>query len=116
MRTEKRLIDALFPLGLPVQNGVYSGGREAHFVFVINTVPTNFADDAPQCELHLIAVHLYAPPEQDVTALIDSAKAALVQAGFDYPEITNASDAEWHHTVLETQCVEGVCGYGGNAV
>lgn len=108
MSVDKRIRDALLPLGLPVENSVYQGTAKSYFVFNYQSLGADFGDDGPAHERFLVQVHLFAPLGENVTGRVREAKRALCAAGFTWPEVTNADDADGRHRVLECELAEGV--------
>lgn len=103
MTEEKRIRDALLPVGLDVESAGYSGENPTYMVFNFSSRGENFADDEPQNELFLIAVHLFAPMDVDITAFKDAIKNCLIAAGFTYPTIEDVSDDDVRHVVFECE-------------
>lgn len=101
------LITALGEFNLPVYQNQYTGDQSVYFVFNIGEIPQDFADDYPQHERALIQLHLFAPISLNTTAMRAGIKGALVDAGFDYPSVTDASDEDGQHLVFETGCAYG---------
>jgi len=99
---------ALAGLGYPVVTNVYTGSAQTYFVITLNTLPADFADDAPQHLRNLIMLHLYAPHELNTVALRKDVARALVGAGFTYPSIMDASDEQTQHIVFECEGTEAV--------
>lgn len=110
MSVAEDLRQALAFAGLPIAYGTYMGAAETYLVFNYTTMPTHFADDAPLHERYLIQVHLFAPLENNTTALERQIKRALADNEFDYPSTVDASDESrqgnagaTRHLVFETE-------------
>ena len=108
MSVESRIVSALKPRGYPIENAVYHGNAKKYYTYLDNTVPTDFADDAPQHEIHLVSVHFFAPLSGNISDDIQATKRALRRAGFTWPEVVNASDGNGRHIVFECEDAEGV--------
>ena len=108
MSVESRIVAALKPMGYPVENAVYHGDAKKYYTFLDNTIGTDYADDAPNHEKHLVSVHFFAPLSGNISADIKATKRALFAAGFTWPEVINASDDTGRHFVFECEDVEGV--------
>ena len=108
MTVNERIIAALKPEGFPVKPDLYDGQEDIFYTFNFDTRGELFADDAPQCEVCLIQVHLTCPRRFDSVELRRRTVKRLFQAGFTYPEVTNASDKDAQHYVFECEWIEGV--------
>lgn len=107
---EKRIRDALIPLGYDVEKGVYRGSNKTYFVFGYNTIPIQPSDDTPEFEKYLIWVRLVAPITTKITGLILQAKRALENAGFSYPQSVMADSQDNQESLLETEWAEQIGG------
>lgn len=106
MSIESRLKKILGMFGDPVENGAYHGKATRYWTFNISTHGANFADDMPQDEICLVQIHLFAPRTFNHLNYIRAAKVALANDGFIWPEVTDLSDDEGRHIVLETARVQ----------
>ena len=106
MSVDKTIRDTLLPFGVPVENSVYMGEAKSYFVFNYTSLGADFGDDEPGHERFLVQAHYYAPLTENVTGRIKAAKQALFNAGFTWPEVTNADDNEGRHRVLECEIAE----------
>lgn len=107
MNVALALRNALSGLSLPVYQNEYTGENPVYFVFNISTVPDDFADDNPQHERAVVQLHLFCPISQNTTELRGQVKRALVDAEFDYPSLTDATDEDGQHVVFGTGCAYG---------
>lgn len=103
---DAKLKKALSKTKLDVERSVYLGKEKKYIVFDYNTIPDDYADDEPERERYLIAVHLFAPLKDNINSLVRSLKNLLVTAGFSYPETEDASSSSERHIVLETEITE----------
>ena len=94
--------------GYPCAQNEYTGKEPVYFVFNLNTIPTNYANNNPLHERYLVQLHLYAPQSLNTTVLQKQIKHALCAAGFLYPSQENASDETGQHIVFETETTEAV--------
>ena len=103
------IIAAVAFSGLPCAYEVYGGSATTFLTYNMNSVPTNFADDAPQHDRWLIQLHLFAQPTTDTTTLRNQIKAALFAAGFTYPSQVDATapDDPERHVVFDFETAEG---------
>lgn len=104
----KRLKEALDPIGLPVRDSVYSGKENRYIVFNYDAVKDDFADDKAEHLIYLIQVHLFAPAGENTLQIREKIKKNLYAAGFDYPDETDASDKDGQHRVFELEEAGGI--------
>lgn len=107
MTVEARLKKLLMQFGDPVENAEYNGKSERYYTFNISTHGTNYADDMPQEEIVMVQIHFFAPRNYNYVSRIRDTKVALANEGFLWPEMTDASDSEGRHVILETSYVQG---------
>nr|DAO08737.1 MAG TPA: Protein of unknown function (DUF806) [Caudoviricetes sp.] len=119
-RTIKAAIEPIVPVCLP--NLYDPGDDEArvseYCTFNYSEVPTSFGDDAPMFVRYLVQLHWYLPTGANPFARKQRIKKALFDAGFTYPEVTNAGysgegsksgqDHGGQHYVFECELAEGV--------
>ncbi len=105
---EKKIKDAIEPLGYSVYPNNYDGDDETYFVFNHNTVPGDFGNNVPQHERALIQVHLFCPHTFNSVTLRKNIKKNLSDAGFSWPYMTNASEKDNQHYTFECEDAEGV--------
>jgi len=116
MSVESKIVSAMSFTGLPCRNGIYKGTATTYLTFNANSIPADFADDAPQHERWLVQLHLYAPVESNTIALRKQIKAAIQCAGFTFPSQIDASgslregdmDSMVRHIVFEFETAEGM--------
>lgn len=113
MSAAERITAALAPLGLDTDNGISRSEADEYIVFRADTLPTGYADDRPQYERALVQVHYYAPAAGSASAVTERIKRALFDAGFTWPAVTDASDADGRHLVFECEDAEWI-DYGDN--
>lgn len=94
----------LLTLGYPVAQGTYTGTATTYITFNYTTNPECFAGDEPDAEVYLIMVHLIAPATLNTTLLQKTIKDLLMNAGYPYPTMIDASDDPTEqHLVFETE-------------
>ena len=107
----EKLCAAVTPLVAICRPNVYEPdiGEDSviYCTYNYNELPRIFAEGSPDVIVHLVMLHLYAPNGRDCRKLKRDLALALHLAGFTYPEITDASDADGQHFVLECQIGEG---------
>lgn len=84
----------------------YTGTDETYLVFNYTMVPDAYSDDEPEYNRYLCQVHFYAPFTFNSIAISQQIKQVLEDAGFTYPEQTDASDEEGQHIVFEFEGIE----------
>lgn len=111
MTINEVLQEALSILDVPVYPKVFEGTEDSYIVFNYNTVPIDFADDAPEHERYLIQVHFFCPLGSNSLSDAKQIREALFEAGMTWPEVSDASDQSGQHLVFECEMAEGIC-YG----
>ena len=102
---EKRLTDALAPIGWPIFNGVYQGKAKSYIVLRHSDLPALPGDDRPGALRILVYVDIYCPLSGNPTATVNAVRRALYNAGMTYPTTEDASDADTRHIVLECEAI-----------
>ena len=91
---------------------VYVGSAREYVVYNYSIIPAVYAESAPHAARYLVQVHYYSPREKNPTAAILAIDRALFNAGFTWPSVTDASDAEGQHHVLQCETCDGGGYYG----
>jgi len=99
------LPDAVYPI-------VNTGGGTEYFVWNYSVIPTLWAESRPNAARYLVQAHYYCPHRKNPQATILAAERALVDAGFTWPSLTDASDEDGQHWVLECEYTDGGGMYG----
>jgi hypothetical protein len=99
---------ALASFGYPVAESIYTDTESTYFVFTVNAIPADYADDAPQHVRNLIMLRLHCPHTADMTDKKKEIKLAVFNAGFTYPTETDASDDKTQIIVFEFENAEAV--------
>ena len=109
----QKLTEALEPI-LPgaVFPMVYTGKDLKYIVWNYSVLPSVWADRAPHAARYLVQVHFYLPHGENPQAAILALSRAIFDAGFTWPELTDASDEEGQHWVLECEYTDGGGYYG----
>ena len=102
---EKRLTDALAPIGWPIFNGVYQGKAKSYIVLRHSDLPALPGDDRPGALRILVYVDIYCPLSGNPTATVNAVRRALYNAGMTYPTTEDASDADTRHIVVECEAI-----------
>lgn len=104
---------ALAPLyGENVYPDVYVGSAVEYVVYNYSILTAVHAESAPQAARYLVQVHLYSPREKNPTEAILALDRALWEAGFTWPSLTDASDEDGQHHVLQCEYCDGGGVYG----
>lgn len=108
MSIESRIRTALASFEHKVYPDTYNGSDKTYFVFNYNTIPDDFGGNQPWHDRALVQVHLFCPHDLNTVQMRKDIKLALLGAGFTYPSMINASDADSQHWVFEFETVEAV--------
>jgi hypothetical protein len=99
---------ALTPIA-PAEAGSYSGTEPIYIVFSYASSPDNFADNAPEHEVHLVQVELSAPLGVNVLGKRRAIKAVLFAATGSWPKYHEATDANGQRHIFECEAL-GIAG------
>lgn len=111
MSVGSRLMAAITPLIREAAPQVYTGKALEYATYNISSWPDLYAESEPGAIQRFVQVHIYLPHGRDPEEKLDQMAEALLRAGFTYPSVTDASDSEGQHFVLECRDAEGR-GYG----
>lgn len=75
--------------------------------FNYSEIPDAFGDESPEAIRYLVQLHYFLPIGANSIAKKKQLKNALLNAGFTYPSVTNASDADGQHYALECEYADG---------
>lgn len=104
MTVNEKIIQALSPFGLKVTPDFFGGGAEEYFTFnYADDRASDFGDNEP---IHVVAymqIHYFCPVKKDHLKLKKEVRKALMEAGFTYPVVIDAtvSGDEERHLVFE---------------
>ena len=85
----------------------YGGTATEYCTFNYSEIPDAFGDESPGAIRYLVQLHYFLPTGTNPYAKKKQLKNALLSAGFTYPSVTNASDADGQHYVLEAEYCDG---------
>lgn len=91
---------------------VYTGKAKEYLVWNYSVLPVVWAERAPQAARYLVQVHFYLPHGKNPQTAILALSRAVFDAGFTWPSLTDASDEEGQHWVLECEYTDGGGYYG----
>ena len=91
---------------------LYTGPLLRYIVWNYSVIPTLWAESRPGAARYLVQVHFYLPHKESPRAAILALQRALADAGFTWPDITDASDEDGQHWVLECEYADGGGCYG----
>lgn len=91
---------------------VYTGTLLRYVVWNYSVLPAVWAEGQPHAARYLVQVHFYLPHKEDARAAILSISRALFDAGFTWPNLTDASDEEGQHWVMECEYTDPGGAYG----
>ena len=102
---ESVLPDAAFPQ-------VYTGPLLKYAVWDYNVMPAVWAERAPHAARYLVQVHFYLPHKENPQTAILALSRALFEKDFTWPTVTDATDSDGQHWVLECEYADGGGYYG----
>ena len=103
-------LNALFPGAAWPET--YQGTALTYVTWNHWTIPEVYAEGLPAAARHRTQVHLFLPRGTDPAGYLLSIPTALYAAGFTWPGVTDASDAEGGHWVFECERVNGGAVHG----
>lgn len=107
MSIDSAIRNAITPIIPIVKPNVYTGSETEYCVFNYTELPTLHGDNSPHAIRYLVQVHWFLPTGTNPNAKKKQIKNALMNAGFTYPSVINASDGDGQHFVFECQYVDG---------
>lgn len=107
MDVSERLRAAVLPVVAVCVPVFYTGDSTEYCTFNISRSPEADGDNEPTLMRHLVQLHYHLPWPNDPRAKIKALCRAVLDAGFTYPEQTDASDADGQHYVFEFEDVDG---------
>ncbi len=112
MSVEARVKAALDVFGDPVEKSVlYAASSERparYYAFSCTSFGDDYGDDEPGCEHWLVSVHLFAPLSENCIQRRKETKQALFDAGFTWPQFTDATDQDGQHFVFECETIDTI--------
>lgn len=102
---EKRLTDALTPIGWEIAVTVYKGTADSYLVIRHGDHPIGHGDDRPGALRILVYVDIYCPLDFNPVATVNAVRRALFNAGCTYPTTEDASDDDCRHIVVECEAI-----------
>ena len=90
----------------------FTGEGTEYFVWNYSVINTLWAESRPNAARYLVQAHYYCPHRENPRTVLVAAERALVDAGFTWPSLTDASDEEGQHWVLECEYTDGGPYYG----
>lgn len=85
----------------------YTGTATEYCTFNYSEIPDAFGDELPEAIRYLVQLHYFLPTGASPITKKKQLKNALLNAGFTYPSVANASDADGQHYVLECEYADG---------
>ncbi|MDO5346554.1 MAG: phage tail protein [Lachnospiraceae bacterium] len=83
---------ALTPFGIPITADFFGGGAKEYFTFnYADDRAAGFGDDEPLQVVAYMQIHYFAPMEKDYLSIKKKIRKALFNAGFTYPDVTDAT-------------------------
>lgn len=104
---------AIAPIAPECVPDQYTGTETEYCTFNYSEIPDAFGDESPGAIRYLVQLHYFCPNIGkdglyfNPYAKKKRLKNALLNAGFTYPSVTNASDADGQHIIFETEYCDG---------
>lgn len=108
MSIEERILQTVKPIVPEVRPDLYTGDSTEYCTYNLDELPEGHGDDRPRAVRCLVQVHYFLPLGRSPMKTRRALARALLGAGFTYPTVTNASDSDSQHWVLECEWVEGL--------
>ena len=107
MSVDTALQTSLASLGLPVSPNIYRGQATEYIVTNYTTIPEVYAERVAHAARYLVQVHYLLPHGENPNETLADIAKALSSGGFTWASVTNASDDEGQHYVLECEYADG---------
>ena len=91
---------------------VYTGSLLKYIVWNYNVIPAVYAESVPHAARYAVQVHYYLPHKENPQTAILTLSRALSNRGFTWPTVTDATDSDGQHWVLECEYADGGGYYG----
>lgn len=104
MTVNEKIIQALGKFGLKVTPDFYGGGSKEYFTFnYADDRASDFGDNEPINVVAYMQIHYFCPVKKDYLNLKKKVRRALMEVGFTYPTVTDATEPgdEERHLVFE---------------
>ena len=85
------LLDDVIKVAEP---GIYTGTESQYCIFRADELGADFGDDGPGAVRYLVTVHYFCPWDFNSIAERQALRRRLFEAGFTWPDLTDASTAE----------------------
>lgn len=102
------IIDTVKPIVSVCVPDIHYGPEKEYCTFNTSIYGDSHGDDEPTALLYRIQLHYFLPNGINPRPVLEKLSRALLQADMVWPEVTNASDRDSQHYVLETEWVGGV--------
>jgi len=101
----KQIIQALRPFGLKIADGLYEGTDNEYFYFVLaDDRAEDMGDDEPLAYVSYVQINYVCPWSKSYSDMKRRIRAALVQAGFSAPEVSDLSEPKDRIRRLVFEC------------
>ena len=107
MSIDATIKNAITPIVPIVKPNIYTGSETEYIVFNYSELPTLHADSCPRAIRYLVQVHWFLPLKANPNTKKRRIKNALLDAGFTYPSVIDASDGEGQHFTFECEGFDG---------
>ena len=107
MTLEAMLREAVLPIVPICEPELYEGEAEEYCTFNATEIPEGFGDNGPRAIRYLFQLHWFLPRGKRPMKTKRELCRAVLEAGFTYPSVENASDQDSQHFVLEFEGIDG---------
>lgn len=101
----KIIVRTLRQFDLPVSDSLYEGTKDEYFTYVLTEDSAeDMGDDLPMAYVTDVQIHYICPWTKSYSEMKRQIRAALVQAGFSPPEVSDYSDSKERIRHLIFEC------------
>lgn len=103
MNLDEIIRNAVLPIVPVCEPEEYDGEEPEYCAFSYDERGAAFGDDTANALIYELTLDWYLPKGENPNSKKRRLRQALVDAGFTWPEVFNASDADGQHFVFECQ-------------
>ena len=105
MTVNKRIINALSPLGIPVTADFFGDGKAEYITFnYVTDKGALYADNEPVADVAEMQVHYFLPTTKNYLENKKKIRKALLAAGFTWPDVTVLTEPDQKTRHLTFEC------------
>jgi len=105
LTVNEKIVQAMKPFGLPVVADFFGGGNKEYITFNYSDSAALSGDDRPVEDVAEVQIHYFLPMDKDYLDIKRRMRAALLDAGFTYPDATVLAepDGKTRHIIFECE-------------